>query len=88
MDCRSPTAAAARTRRDASPGDSRNVDINMRTIFGWVSTSGRFRRSASATIRWSANGIRFRIRSKSWVNVTNSLVSMPSRPPSSAILTR
>ncbi len=48
MLCRFPTAAWARTRRDASPGESRSVAISVRTRFPWASTSGRLRRSASA----------------------------------------
>ena len=47
MLVRSPTAAAALTRRDASPGDSRSTLINTRIIDGWVNASGRFRASAS-----------------------------------------
>ena len=51
MLVRSPTAAAARTRRDASPGDSRSTLINTRIIDGCVSASGRSRDSAFADQR-------------------------------------
>ena len=46
MLVRSPNAAAARTRRDASPGDSRSTLINTRIIDGCVNASGRSRASA------------------------------------------
>ena len=43
MLIRSPTASAARIRRVASPGDSRNTLVSVRTMVPWVSTSGRLR---------------------------------------------
>ena len=47
MLVRSPTAAAARTRRDASPGDNRSTLINTRIMLGCVNAPGRPRFSAS-----------------------------------------
>ena len=67
MLVRSPTTAAARTRREASPGDKRSTLINTRIIHGWVNASGRFRFSASAINAWSISGIRFRVCSRSCI---------------------
>ena len=71
MLVRSPTAAAALTRRDASPGDSRSTLINTRIIDGWVNASGRFRDSASPIKAWSISGIRFRVCSRSCITPIN-----------------
>ena len=68
---RSPTAAAARTRRDASPGDSRSVAIKVRTMVRLGQHLGQvppLRVGDRAGGRPTA--CRFRICSKSWVNVT------------------
>ena len=88
MLVRSPTAAAARTRREASPGDKRSVLIKVRTIVPCVNACGRLRRSASAMIRWSARGIRFRTRSSACMKLTNARSSRLSSPPSSTIFAR
>ena len=71
MLVRSPTAAAARTRRDASPGDSRSTLINTRIIDGCVNASGRFRVSASPIKAWSISGIRFRVCSRFCITPIN-----------------
>ena len=75
MLVRSPTAAAARTRRDASPGDSRSTLINTRIIDGWVNASGRFRVSASPIKAWSISGIRFRVCSRFCITEINFALS-------------
>ena len=68
---RPPTAAAARTRRDASPGDSRSTLINTRIIDGCVNASGRSRDPPSLIREWSASGIRFRISSSRCIAAIN-----------------
>ena len=88
MLVRSPTAAAARTRRDASPGDSRSTLINTRIIDGWVNASGRFRVSASPIKAWSISGIRFRVCSRFCITEINFALSKLLKARSANALSR